>query len=279
MLHSEPLVDVSAIDRRTASSRIRTTAQVLGIAEFVGVRMGDGIEGSSRAASGGGDGRAVARADDAALRSADEATLIKALRRGDEAAFATMVDQNHGSMVRIAQLHVADEPTAEEVAQEAWLAVLTGIDRFEGRSTLRTWIFRIVSNLAKTRGIRERRSIPFSALIGDDVTDDDGMAPEDRFFPPDDPDRGGRWITYPEGWGDQEERILSAEARAVAEAAIEKLPPRQRMVITLRDVEEMDSEFVRNELDISATNQRVLLHRARTAVRAALERYLQGEGG
>ena len=211
------------------------------------------------------------------LERKDELALILALRKGDERAFATLVDLHHGSMVRIARLHVADESTAEEIAQEAWVAVLRGIDRFEGRSALRTWIFRIVSNLAKTRGVRERRSVPFSALLGDDPSGDDGMAPEDKFFPPDDPNRGGHWITYPEGWGDQEERILSAEARGVAEAAIAILPPRQRKVITLRDIEGMDSEFVRNELDISATNQRVLLHRARTAVRAALEVYLDGE--
>lgn len=209
----------------------------------------------------------------------EEATLVDALRRGDERAFAALVAAYHGSMIRIARLHVADEETAEEVAQEAWLAVLKGIDGFEGRSLLRTWIFRIVSNLAKTRGVRERRSIPFSALVADEEDGSDGMAPEDRFFPPDDPDRGGRWISYPKSWGGHEERLLAAEARAVAEAAIRRLPERQRMVITLRDVEGLDSDSVRNELDISATNQRVLLHRARTAVRAALERYFESEAG
>lgn len=241
--------------------------------------MDESIDDIPAGRGGGEVARALAPADEAAGALDGEETVLEALRRGDEDAFAALVQDHHGSMIRIARLYVADDETAEEVAQEAWLAVLKGIDGFEGRSALRTWIFRIVSNLAKTRGVRERRSVPFSVLIGDDVDGDDGMAPEDRFFPPDDPDRAGSWISYPAGWGDQEERVLSAEAREVAEKAIQALPPRQRMVITLRDIEDMDSDYVRNELDVSATNQRVLLHRARTTVRAALERYLAGEGG
>ncbi len=249
-----------------------------GNAKFVRIWMDENSDDIPIEPEGGEDIRSGVGVGEPATDIGSEETLLEALRSGDEDAFAAIVDSHHGSMIRIARLYVADDATAEEVAQEAWLAVLKGIDRFEGRSALRTWIFRIVSNLAKTRGVRERRSVPFSVLIGDDIDGVDGMAPEDRFFPPDDPDRAGRWITYPEGWGDQEERMLSAEAREVAEAAIQALPPRQRIVITLRDVEGMDSDYVRNELDISATNQRVLLHRARTTVRAELERYFAGEG-
>lgn len=199
--------------------------------------------------------------------------LVHALRRGDEAAFADLVHQLHPSMVRLAQLFVRDRATAEEVVQEAWVGVLQGLDGFEGRSALRTWIFRIVANKARTRGRREARTVPFSAFATEDSDDDGGSADSDRFW-----GLGtstvGYWQAPPEPWLDAEGRVLAAEARDVVDAAIAALPERQRAVITLRDVMGWDADEVCNELDITATNQRVLLHRARTAVRHALEEYL-----
>jgi len=199
--------------------------------------------------------------------------LVHALRRGDEAAFADLVHQLHPSMVRLAQLFVRDRATAEEVVQEAWVGVLQGLDGFEGRSALRTWIFRIVANKARTRGRREARTVPFSAFATEDGDDDGGSTDSDRFW-----GLGtstvGYWQAPPEPWLDAEGRVLAAEARDVVDAAIAALPERQRAVITLRDVMGWDADEVCNELDITATNQRVLLHRARTAVRHALEAYL-----
>lgn len=209
--------------------------------------------------------------------AAAAAALIAALRRGDEGAFAELVHQLHPSMVRLAQLFVRDRATAEEVVQEAWLGVLQGLDTFEGRSALRTWIFRIVANKARTRGRREARSVPFSALSPDDA-DDDGGGELERFIGP-----GGSpvgfWQSPPEPWHDAEGRVLAAETRDVIAAAIAALPERQRTVITMRDIEGWEAEEVCNALEITATNQRVLLHRARIAVRHALDAYLSAERG
>jgi RNA polymerase sigma-70 factor, ECF subfamily len=175
-------------------------------------------------------------------------------------------------MLRIALLYVSSRAVAEEVVQETWLAVLTGIERFEGRSTLKTWLFRILTNKAKTRGQREGRTVPFSALAADG--DEGETAVEvDRFLGP---GHRGAW-----GWaapprGVPEERLLAAEARERIEEAIAALPPAQRAVITLRDVEGLSAEEACNVLGLTETNQRVLLHRARSKVRAAFERYLEG---
>jgi RNA polymerase sigma-70 factor (ECF subfamily) len=197
---------------------------------------------------------------------------VAALQAGDEAAFATLVDRYQPSLVRLARMYVRDQSTAEEVAQETWLAVLKGIDRFEGRSSFKTWLFRILTNRAKTRGQRESRSVPFSSLGGD--SDDPAVDP-DRFRPEGEQYAGG-WKQFPVPWeGDPEERLLAGEARALILDTIEKLPPNQRAVITLRDIEGFGSEEVRNVLDVSDTNQRVLLHRARSKVRRALEQYLE----
>jgi RNA polymerase sigma-70 factor, ECF subfamily len=195
----------------------------------------------------------------------DEQRLVEALRSRDEAAFESLLDRYSSSMTRIARLYVRSAAVADEVVQEAWLGVLEGIDRFEGRSSLKTWIFRILTNIAKTRGEREGRSIPFSAL-------------EDPEEPSVEPERFAlrHWIAPPENWRTiPAQRLLSRETLGVIERAIEALPPSQQAVISLRDVEGWSSEEVRNTLDLSETNQRVLLHRARSKVRQALEDYFQ----
>jgi len=169
----------------------------------------------------------------------------------------------------VARMYVASRAVAEEVVQETWLAVLNGIGAFEGRSSLKTWIFRILTNIAKTRGQREGRSIPFSAVVGDEsepAVDPERFLGEDTRFP-------GHWAAPPRAWG-PEDRLLAAETMAVVEEAIAALPPSQAIVITMRDVEGFDAEEARNALDISETNQRVLLHRARSKVRQALEDYM-----
>lgn len=204
--------------------------------------------------------------------STQDGALVQALRQGDESAFAYLLDSYHNSMVRIAALFVGDRALAEDVAQETWVAVLKGIDRFEGRSSLKTWIFSILTNRAKTRSQRESRTVPFSAL---------NQAPdeEEAFEPAVDPSRfkqDGWWREdrHPHSWGDTpEDAYLSTEIRACVQRAIEALPANQRQVITLRDIDGWESDEVCNVLGISETNQRVLLHRARSKVRGALERY------
>ena len=200
-----------------------------------------------------------------------EAQLLEALRAGDEAAFAQLVREYQPSLVRVARIYVSTQAAAEEVAAETWLAVLNGLDRFEGRSSLKTWIFRILTNIAKTRAQRDGRTLPFSAL------QDPGRVPEaaldaDRFLDPQHPRWPGHWAVRPEPW--PEDALIAAETQAVVAEAIEALPPAQRAVISLRDVEGWSSEEVRNALELSETNQRVLLHRARSKVRRALESYL-----
>jgi RNA polymerase sigma-70 factor (ECF subfamily) len=206
------------------------------------------------------------------LAEGREEELVAALRAGDEAAFAALVDRYEASLVRLALMYVRDRATAEEVAQETWLAVLNGIDRFEGRSSLKTWLFRILVNRAKTRGQRDARSVPFSSIGGDG---DESSVDPDRFQGEGEARPGG-WRQPPARWdGDPEERLLAGEARELILNTIDQLPPNQRAVITLRDVEGFSAEEARNVLDVSETNQRVLLHRARSKVRRALEQYLE----
>jgi RNA polymerase sigma-70 factor (ECF subfamily) len=193
-----------------------------------------------------------------------ETSVVEALRAGDEAAFRELVREHGPTMLRVARLYVGSGAVAEEVVQEAWLGVLNGIRSFEGRSTLKTWIFRILTNIAKTRGRREGRSIPFSALAGDES---EPAVDPDRFL------ADGQWASPPPNFG-PEERLLADETLRVVEDVIAKLPPSQALVITMRDVEGFSAEEARNALDISETNQRVLLHRARSKVRQALEDYL-----
>lgn len=206
---------------------------------------------------------------------AEEQRLIARLRAHDEDAFMELVDRYGASLLRVALLFVSTRAVAEEVVQETWLGVLAGIDRFEGRSSLKTWIFRILTNRAKTRAVRESRSIPFSSLAQAELGDDEPSVDPDRFLPSDHPRWPGHWASAPQSWAElPEQRLLGAETRSVISEAIDMLPPVQRAVISLRDVEGWGSDEVRQALDLSEGNQRVLLHRARSKVRAALDEYL-----
>jgi RNA polymerase sigma-70 factor, ECF subfamily len=204
--------------------------------------------------------------------SPQDTRLLHGLRAGDEAAFVELMREYGAGMLRVALMYVSSRAVAEDVVQEAWLAVLKGIDRFEGRSSLKTWLFRILANTAKTRGVREARSVPFSSLADGET---ESAVEIDRFFGPD-ARFPGHWSAPPESWaGGPEGRLLAGEALDVIEREIEQLPAQQAAVITMRDIEGFTAEEVRNALDISETNQRVLLHRARSKVRRALEEYLQ----
>ncbi|HEX5450411.1 MAG TPA: sigma-70 family RNA polymerase sigma factor [Gaiellaceae bacterium] len=197
--------------------------------------------------------------------------LVAALRAGNEEAFRKLVREWHSSLLRVAQIFVPSRAVAEEVVQETWLRVLGALDRFEGRSSLKTWVFRILVNTAKTRAQREGRSLPFSALH-DPARVPEAAVDADRFLSEADEQHPGGWLSPPREL--PEERLLAAETRERIAQAIESLPPTQRAVISLRDVEGWSSDEVRNALDLSEVNQRVLLHRARSRVRQALEEYL-----
>jgi RNA polymerase sigma-70 factor (ECF subfamily) len=207
----------------------------------------------------------------------DEQWLVSALRRGDETAFAALLDRYHVALTRLALLYVPNRAVAEEVVQETWLAVLEGIDRFEARSSLKTWLFSILMNRARRRGQREARTVPFSVLAQREIDAGETAVEAERFLPPGNP-WAGHWASPPRGWGDSpEDRLVAGETRTRIEAAIEALPPTQRAVITLRDIHGCSAAEVCNVLALSETNQRVLLHRARSKVRRALESYLAGE--
>ena len=208
------------------------------------------------------------------LTGDSDAGLVAALRAGDEGAFLALVGAHNAAMVRVARSYVPSEAVAQEVVQETWLAVLEGLDRFEGRSTLQTWIFRILINRARTRGARERRSMPLSDVSN--VEDEPSVDParfrgEGGTYP-------GDWSSLPTRWDElPEARLESKETLEHIRTAIESLPQNYREVITLRDIEGWSSADVCNALGLSETNQRVLLHRARSRVRRALERYLDDE--
>lgn len=207
------------------------------------------------------------------LISDEETRLVEGLRARDEAAFALLIRRYGASMLRLAQLYVRSRAVAEEVVQDAWLGVLNGIERFERRSSLKTWLFRILTNTAKTRALREGRSVPFSAL-GHEQSEEPSVE-ADRFLGPD-TRYPGHWGSPPARWeGAPEERLLGSETLEVISAAIDTLPPAQALVITMRDIEGFTAGEVCNALEISETNQRVLLHRARTKVRRALEGYVR----
>jgi RNA polymerase sigma-70 factor (ECF subfamily) len=198
-----------------------------------------------------------------------DAEVVAALKRGDRAAFEQLVDAYSPGLLRMAMMFVRDRAVAEEVVQETWIGVLRGIDRFEGRSSLKTWIFRILMNTAKTRGQREARSIPFSAA----ASSDEPSVDPDRFIDASHRHAGG-WMLGPSEWQTPEEELLQGETHDVILRAIEELPESQRAVITLRDVEGFPADEVAEMLGISDGNQRVLLHRARSKVRAAIEKHL-----
>lgn len=197
----------------------------------------------------------------------DEQLLLQRLRQRDAAAFAHLVDTHHGSLLRLARSFVSSQAVAEEVVQETWLGVITGLAAFEGRSSLRTWIFRILTNRAKTRGVKEKRSVPFSAFEedGEDAVDPTRFGAD------------GMWSRPPVPWEHQTPHSILAnkEARMALEKGIDALPPAQAAVVTLRDVVGMDAEETCSALDISETNQRVLLHRARSRLRTLLEPHLE----
>jgi RNA polymerase sigma-70 factor (ECF subfamily) len=200
---------------------------------------------------------------------ADDGALAAALRDGDEAAFGWLVDRYDGALRRLARTYVSTPAVADEVVQETWLAVVKGIGTFEGRSSVSTWVYRILANIARTRGVREQRSIPFSSAAGA-MEEGDGPAVEPERF------RRviarGHWGAPPVPWDEvPEERAGARATLALVEAAIAQLPPAQREVMTLRDIEGWTADEVCNALELTETNQRVLLHRARSKVRRALE--------
>ena len=204
----------------------------------------------------------------------DDRDLVASLRVGDEQAFTALVDGWSGSMLRMARTHVPTDSLAEEVVQDTWLAVITGLDRFRGESSLRTWVYRILINQAKTKGVRERRTVPFASLApgngSEDGSRDGPTVDPSRFQGAADPHPGG-WRRFPDAWPEQS--LLSSEVRQVVARALEAMPPRQRAVVVLRDLDGHTAEEVSELLMISPGNQRVLLHRGRAVVRAHLERY------
>ncbi len=207
-----------------------------------------------------------------------DAELVRRLLAGDEDAFMSLVEMYQGAMVRLARNYVPSRDVAEEVVQETWLAVLQGLPKFEARSSLKTWIFRILVNRAITRGTRERRAVPFSALFDASSDAFEPAVDPDRFFGADDGTAPHAWASPPQPWDEvPEQRLESKETLARVAAAIETLPHSQREVITMRDVDGFTSREVCDVLGISEVNQRVLLHRARSKVRRALAEYLTGE--
>ena len=207
----------------------------------------------------------------------EDAELVEALRAGDQAAFTALVDELTPALMRMALAHVPSRAIAEEVVQDTWLAVINGIDRFEGRSALRTWIFQILLNKARTRGKREKRTLPFSSFRRRAEEGGDEPAVDADRFQGRDGQRPGWWARPPAEWEGVEARIENNEVRDLLLKAIAELPPRQRDVIVLRDLQGYSSEEARNVLDLSETNQRVLLHRARSKVRAALEEHFEAD--
>src|SRR5713226_3252260 len=190
--------------------------------------------------------------------SGDDLRLIELLRSGNETAFVSLIEQYHSSMLRLAKAFIPVQAVAEEIVQETWMAVLQGIQRFEGRSSLKTWIFRILVNRAKTRGVREGRTIPMSALENPDLEGAEPAVNADRFLAADHPQWPGHWASAPQSWEtNPEASALAHETRACIEAAIAALPPSQQTIITLRDVEGWSAEEVCESLGLTDANQRV----------------------
>jgi RNA polymerase sigma-70 factor (ECF subfamily) len=202
-----------------------------------------------------------------------DAVVVARLRARDEAMFAVLIDAWSPGMLRAARAYVTDDHTAQDIVQEAWLGVLRGVDGFQERSSLRTWVYRILVNKAKTRGVRDARTVPGLGVVDEDHGPTVDPA---RFRGADDP-YPGHWRSSPTAWPSPEDDALAAETRRQLAAALAGLPARQRVVVTLRDVAGHSSDEVCDLLAISAANQRVLLHRGRAALRAALERHWMTE--
>jgi len=211
------------------------------------------------------------------LTNRPDAEVVAALRAGDADAFTELVTELNPALTRLALAHVSSPSVAEEVVGDTWIAVIEGIDRFEGRSALRTWIIQILLNKARTRGKRDARTLPFSSLRRGDANGDELAVDADRFQGTDGA-YPGHWARPPVAWSSPEERLASDEARDVMLQAIADLPPRQQEVLVMRDIQGLSSEDARNALDLEETNQRVLLHRARSKVRAALEKHFDEAG-
>jgi RNA polymerase sigma-70 factor (ECF subfamily) len=197
-----------------------------------------------------------------------DSELVPQLRAGDGSAFRDVVACYQPMMVRVAETYVPGRAVAEEVVQDTWIAVMRGLDGFEGRSSLKTWMFRILANQARSRGERERRTVPLSSLAGE-LDEHEASVPPERFTGP---AGRGMWAQPPERWSDQpESRLLSNATLALVASTVKLLPENQRRVVVLRDIEGWTSEEVCDLLELSEVNQRVLLHRARSRLRAALE--------
>lgn len=210
------------------------------------------------------------------VAATDDLSVIEALRRGDETAFERLVDLYHASLRRVARVYISDRTVADEVVQDTWLGVIQGIWAFEGRSSLKTWIFRILINRAKTRAAREGRTVPFARFDANADVAEAAVAP-DRFWPADHRTERGHWPDPPRDLGaSPERRFLARESRERLQKVIEALPQSQRLVLILRDVEGRSTQEVCDALGFQETNVRVLLHRARANVRVALEPYLKG---
>lgn len=208
----------------------------------------------------------------------NDESLVAALRQGDERAFEWLLGAYDSTLRRVARNYVPTDALADDVVQDTWMGLIRGIDDFEQRSSLKTWLYRILINIARTKGVREKRTIPFSSAANAFVDGGEPTFDPERFraATPSEQYPGG-WVSFPLAWETQPEKVLeSGETVRIVTAAIEQLPPAQREVLTLRDIEGWTSSEVCNALELTETNQRVLLHRARARVRRALELYFEG---